>query len=267
MSGRYCVLYGLLLSLPAQAAPAVQPSDEWTVDYATSYCILSREGSGQQPGIAFRTRPFADEHDLLVYFGRTGEGYVSAMGKIVLGSDTGVDHGMALMEPDGARYRYLDTQITADELTRAGTANSMRITIKGKLDVTILLPQMAKALTALRACETDLAHRWQAEIGWVRPPKPVRPFYGLITSRDYPSVAFSRNQTGRVRTLLKVDKTGGVVDCKVIESSGTPLLDDRTCSIFRQRIKFQPALDESGKPVMSNYVPPVVDYRLVRSEW
>ena len=174
---------------------------------------------------------------------------------------------MALLEPKGAPYRYLDTQISAEELTRAAASSSVRIAIKEKLDVTIPLPQMQKALTALRKCENDLARRWQAEVGWVRPPAPLRSFYGLVTSRDYPSVAFSRNQTGRVRTLLKIDARGMVADCKVIESSGAPLLDKRTCDIFRQRIGFKPALDANGKPVASSYIPPGVDYRLVRRDW
>jgi TonB family protein len=268
MASRLCVIAAFLVSSAVQAAATpLQPTGKWTVDYAPSYCILSRHGTGKEPGIAFRTRPFADEHELLVYFGRTGEGYVSAKGLIFLGRDAGVEHGMAIMEPEGKPYRYLDTQISADELSRAAAVSSLRIAIKEKLDVTVPLPQMQKALAALRKCENDLARRWQAEVGWVKPPVPQRRFQGLISSRDYPSVAFSRNQTGRVRTLLKIDATGTVADCTVIESSGAPLLDKRTCDIFLQRIKFDAALDENGKPVASSYVPPGVDYRLVREEW
>jgi TonB family protein len=274
-----CMVAILLLgmSVHAQAVPhfaavaatslAPARSRQWVVDYAASYCVLSRHGLGTEPGIAFRTRPFADEHDLLVYFARTGEPYVSAKGSIFLGNAEGVEHGMALMEPKGAPYRYLDTQISAGELTRAAAASSMRIFIKQKLDVTIPLPQMQKAIGALRKCEADLAQRWQAEFGWVKPPKPIRSFHGLLSSRDYPSVAFSRNQTGRVRTLLKVGATGTVIGCRVIESSGAPLIDKRTCDIFLARIRFKPALDKTGRPVASSYIPPVVDYRLVRRDW
>ncbi len=268
MAGRLCVLAAILVfsAVQANAAP-LPPTGKWVVDYAPAYCVLSRHGTGSEPGIAFRTRPFADEHDLLIYFARTGEKYVSARGLIYLGGEAGVEHGMALMEPKGAPYRYLDTQISAGELTRAAAAPSMRIAIKEKLDVTIPLPQIQKALAALRVCENDLARRWQAEVGWVKPPVPLRRFDGLVRSRDYPSVAFTRNQTGRVRTLLKIDANGTVADCKVIESSGSPLLDKRTCDIFLKRIEFRPALNANGKPVASSYVPPVVDYQLVHREW
>ena len=88
--------------------------------------------------------------------------------------------------------------------------------------------------------------------GWVKAPEPQRSFYGFVSYRDYPSVAFIKNQTGRVRTLLRIDATGTVANCEVIESSGVPLLDKRTCDIFSKRAKFSPALNVDGKPVPSS---------------
>ena len=83
------VMIGLFLAAFLTAGPAntqqsqVHPG-KWVVDYAQAYCVLSRHGIGAEPGVAFRTRPFADEHDVLVYFARTGEKYVSARGLIFL---------------------------------------------------------------------------------------------------------------------------------------------------------------------------------------
>jgi TonB family protein len=173
---------------------------------------------------------------------------------------------MAIMEPKQKPYRYLDTQISADELTRSAKAGSLRITIKETLDVTVPLPQMQKALAALRVCEADLARRWQTEMGWAKPPVPEKSFFRLAGPRDYPSVAFAKNQTGVVRALLNIDAKGMVSGCKVIESSGAPLLDKRTCDIFLKRAKFTPALNAKGKPVPSSYIPPGIDYRIVRVE-
>ena len=66
MASRLCVIAAFLVSSAVQAAATpLQPTGKWTVDYAPSYCILSRHGTGKEPGIAFRTRPFADEHELL----------------------------------------------------------------------------------------------------------------------------------------------------------------------------------------------------------
>jgi protein TonB len=41
---------------------------------------------------------------------------------------------------------------------------------------------------------------------------------------------------------------GYVRDCKILKSSGSALLDQRTCSLYESRYRYQPARDAAGRP-------------------
>jgi protein TonB len=47
---------------------------------------------------------------------------------------------------------------------------------------------------------------------------------------------------------LLTDKNGGVVDCRIMQSSGSWQLDAATCSLVKRRARFTPALDRDGNP-------------------
>ena len=50
---------------------------------------------------------------------------------------------------------------------------------------------------------------------------------------------------------LIVSPQGNVVKCHVVESSGHPLLDNRTCWIFTNRAHYRPDKDASGNPIQT----------------
>lgn len=70
---------------------------------------------------------------------------------------------------------------------------------------------------------------------------------------DYPRDAYKANRSGRVVLAVGVDSTGVVVTCNVEKTSGTTILDQRSCELARQHGTFDPATDETGKPVASVY--------------
>ena len=69
-----------------------------------------------------------------------------------------------------------------------------------------------------------------------------------VTNNDYPIEALRRNEQGRVGFVLHVSAEGRVSDCAVTVSSGSALLDARTCQIMRNRARFQAARDAQGNP-------------------
>ncbi len=71
---------------------------------------------------------------------------------------------------------------------------------------------------------------------------------GEITSRDYPRDLFEEEVGGRVGIRFTVTTAGRVSDCQVTRSSGTPLLDQLTCRLIRERFRYRPATDERGQP-------------------
>lgn len=75
------------------------------------------------------------------------------------------------------------------------------------------------------------------------------PLPPLITSADYPAAALRAGEEGTVRFQLTVSPGGGVSDCVVIATSGSPSLDAATCRIMRMRARFKPARDEQGRAV------------------
>jgi protein TonB len=80
---------------------------------------------------------------------------------------------------------------------------------------------------------------------------------GILSDADYPPEAIRRGEQGLVGFRLEVDKQGDVTRCDVTASSGSPLLDERTCAIMASRLHFTPAADARGRPVGD-----VIDARL-----
>ncbi|MFZ5747351.1 MAG: energy transducer TonB [Pseudomonadota bacterium] len=68
-----------------------------------------------------------------------------------------------------------------------------------------------------------------------------------ITDDDYPAAALRAGESGAVAFRLTVDAKGAVVDCAVTEGSGSAVLDTATCALLRERARFHPAKDKSGK--------------------
>ena len=85
-------------------------------------------------------------------------------------------------------------------------------------------------------------------------PKPAN-FPGMwATSDDYPPAARRARMEGEVDFLLTVGPDGAIVDCRIVRSSGHQELDQRTCSLLRQRAKFAPARGADGETVTGYYL-------------
>ena len=252
-----------IASVPSHAAvPPANP--KWVVNYATSFCILSRDLAPGQPGVAFRTRPLTDEHDLLIMLPPTGEGESGGKGRLSSGPWVGEERWISIGEPAGKGQKYLDTHVSNADLVHVAAGSSLKVTIPRKLELIVPLTGIGKALAALHTCENDLARKWQAEIGWVIPPKRRDGWWRLFGQDDFPGWASDRGREGKVRALLAINTAGRVSDCTIIESSGMVAVDKRTCEIFRKRAIFSPALDDHGKPIPSKLVTPTVNYLLMK---
>lgn len=86
------------------------------------------------------------------------------------------------------------------------------------------------------------------------PPEPIGSPSDWVTVDDYPAEAMRNGDGGTVKFELAVTATGKVDTCTVIASSGTPVLDDRTCAIMLERARFRPGRDAQGSPVASTFV-------------
>jgi periplasmic protein TonB len=78
---------------------------------------------------------------------------------------------------------------------------------------------------------------------------PPRLIKGRLRNSDYPAAAGEAGVSGTVSVRYVVETDGRVSDCEVTRSSGSPLLDETTCRLIRERFRFRPSLDAQGRPV------------------
>lgn len=82
---------------------------------------------------------------------------------------------------------------------------------------------------------------------------PPRPKGGsLMVDDDYPAEALRLRQEGTARVELTITPRGKVSDCKVVGSSGSPVLDRETCRMMARWL-FEPARDGAGKKVVGGF--------------
>jgi len=86
---------------------------------------------------------------------------------------------------------------------------------------------------------------------------------------DVPAEAVAWGNSGATKVELSVSETGEIIGCRVVESSGSSLLDEGTCATARQHGRFALQRDVSGKAVPFTYTLPRIRYVMssTRSSW
>lgn len=236
------------------AAPGsvLQPSGPWSVEYAQSMCVLSRPfGTGEQRLIfGFKPAPYADQARLFLIrqAGREPRGIGKADIRL---SDGSRPSWANFMSASAKGLSLTSIDVPRSSLEPLFDGGSIAIRVGKRIDVALAPTGMRKAVEALAKCETDLLKSWgmdeaeQAALAAL----PVSNVHGLFRSDDYPMDLLERGVQGSVGFLMIVDAAGALQECRVIETSGTPALDEATCAVIRRRGRFQPAQDHQGKPM------------------
>lgn len=73
------------------------------------------------------------------------------------------------------------------------------------------------------------------------------------TTDDYPPEALSARIEGTANFVVTIDTQGMVSSCRISQSSGSDLLDAKTCALVTERARFTPARDAYGKAVQGAY--------------
>ena len=73
------------------------------------------------------------------------------------------------------------------------------------------------------------------------------------TTNDYPTRALREEREGTTSLRVTVGPDGRVTSCSVTGSSGSPDLDEATCSNVTRRARFNPATDGEGNPTTGQY--------------
>ena len=72
---------------------------------------------------------------------------------------------------------------------------------------------------------------------------------GELTNADYRRARPPAGAAGTVVVGFRVRTDGAVDGCEVLRSSGVAVFDEATCRLIRQRFRFRPALDASGRAI------------------
>lgn len=72
---------------------------------------------------------------------------------------------------------------------------------------------------------------------------------GGLQNSDYPRAALRNGLTGRVSVRFTVLTNGRIANCRVVASSGSPMLDATTCRLLTERLRFRPARNSAGVPI------------------
>ena len=248
------VIFVFVLTLGTVLAPSLAHATaaKWTVEYAKEHCVLSRDGTGGAPGIAFRTRPLAERHDVLFYTPPTRQKNVFGDGVLSIdGRALGGPRHIQVSEPSNPTQRYYHAYVSPVELERFSQAATVGLTAPESAVIEVAVPKMAKAIVALRACEDDLARSWGLEPtlvrGWTTPPKPKRNLKREALRGGWPDWRTERTSN---RASFKVGADGVASDCRILVGSGSPKFDDALCKAVL-RTAFEPARDSVGRPVAS----------------
>lgn len=70
-----------------------------------------------------------------------------------------------------------------------------------------------------------------------------------LTSGDYRSIGAGRLPSGRAMVSLRVETSGVASGCRIVRSSGDPVVDGGLCPLIEARLRFRPALDDQGRPI------------------
>lgn len=73
------------------------------------------------------------------------------------------------------------------------------------------------------------------------------------STNDYPTRALREERSGTTAFRVTVGVDGRVTDCTIVGSSGSPDLDEATCSNVTGRARFTPATDTEGNPTTGTY--------------
>lgn len=70
-----------------------------------------------------------------------------------------------------------------------------------------------------------------------------------VTQDDYPAEAMAKREQGMVNLTMDVNDVGRVSACRIVQSSGSTILDQLSCRLMVDRGRFESARDARGKAV------------------
>lgn len=121
--------------------------------------------------------------------------------------------------------------------------------------VTFTLPNAQAGMAMLNDCRNVLDQKWGIDRAndeaIASGSGPLGRPEDWITTDDYPVESKRNKEEGTSIILWHIGIDGLASDCRIVESSGHPLLDQAACGAIVRRARYAPALDINRKPLPS----------------
>jgi hypothetical protein len=267
----------LAASSPATAGEPVvlTPSGAWNVEYARESCILARAFKWDNAPVYFRMEQYEPGAQFEVSLVRSplSSRKVTEDVQVRFGEDPNIEPITAAAlfgetDDNVPALSFLlnlrqaaggdpsdETELTPAEI--AGLADLRVALVRGGDEVVFKTGPLTQALGAMRVCMDKLLTQWgidpAKQTGLSQRVQPINS-ERWIRPDDYPKGGLHAGRSASVHFRVTVNQNGLVEDCAIQSATEGADFARRTCAVISRRAKFQPALDEDGKPVPSYYV-------------
>lgn len=241
------VLAAAALALTGQAAAssALKPASKWHVEYRAGACTLSRRfGDAAFPlQIVFKSSAGAilDGLALTMPDLRTNSARRASGSLAVLPSGDQFLLQWVGSPPDSGKQRRVWSVLPQTALATLPDATALRLDVGGPAPIMVETGPLKAAFAATRRCNDDLLRHWGANPAAMMPYPRSEQILRWLRAENYPEKALRANESGEVRVLISIERTGKPVACRVVLSSGSTSLDEGTCALTMRKGQFDPA--------------------------
>lgn len=265
---------------PAKASQTFNPITPWNIHYDDDSCALRRGFGAGTRKVVFELRHFAPgesftatvaakfinagQSTLKVRFVPDAEAFEVESAHSLRYSDgmEGVVWGSSFRTPLIA----FDVRAPWPKAERDARESAIRgVEISGRISpsITLVTGEMHKPMTAMRGCLDELLTHWgldaTAQKTLSRGVRPVgQGAWAKIIQDNYPGDMIRQLKGGIVRLRLIVDVDGRAKSCHIQIPSQDPSFERAACAGMIKAARFEPALDATGKPIVSYFTSSVI---------
>lgn len=251
------IVIGIALTAPAVSAQAAVPLGGWKVEPSNTQCIAVRSyGSGGKTMSLILKKSLIEE-SVQVGVLRTGFRTSAVQTDAKVGVGDRSFETTALSYPVAGDKRRVAHLINFDpgQTSALKDASELRVDVLEGVNETFPLGEMTSVWTGLDQCVLRVGAIWNVgeELEQRFEQGPKGDLQSSFNPEDYPAAAIRSMQQGTTGFLILVDEQGSPKDCTVHQTSGSAIIDARSCAIILSRARFSPAIGRDGKPAKSAY--------------
>jgi hypothetical protein len=267
-------------SAPNPPPLPLDPSSKWDIDYGLERCSLMREFGSDEATLHLQIDSFGGWNNFRVTLtgsaiprlaGPTGKARIRLTGDLEDGELDTLQGSAGKWPALSFSLRFVPfispaaiKDMSDDEKTRVAleqtrpqpdfdaTLDSLTVSPTRTRTLVLKLGNMAKPLTAMRACIDDLFRSWGGDPALQKSlSRLARPVNRTVwkVQGDYPREMALTGTSAYVPVRLLIDAQGNPSSCTVQAETVDQPFKDAVCANLAH--PFDPALDKDGKPVAS----------------